>query len=120
MSAYYSSQFLNNYLLSTVPSDLTVDDFNAFSDYLLKQVQQKNADYVILDFSSFQYMDRIEFMRLQKLVKLLALLGAETICHGLKPGIVSNLVELISDFDGMIYTPSLETAIDYIEQQDHG
>ena len=107
-----SCQFLENYLLCTLPSDVTKDEFNRFSLELLEELQSQKPEFLILDYSLYQIMDKVEFDRIKNLIKQVSLMGIQSICHGLKPGVVSGLVELIDSFDDLQFTINLAAAIE--------
>ena len=103
--------FIDNYLLYAMPSDLSESDFLDFSSFLLNEVTRNKVEYLILDYSAFQFMDRTEYLRCCKLVKKVQIMGVSVINHGLNAGVVSTLVDLVDDFQGMKFTGTLEAAL---------
>jgi hypothetical protein len=103
--------FIDNYLLYAMPSELSEHDFLDFSKFLLNEVIKKKVEYLILDYSAYQMMDKTEFMRCCSLVKKVELMGVSVLNHGLNAGVVSVLVDLVDDFGGLRFTGSLEAAL---------
>ncbi|WDE98067.1 hypothetical protein PQO03_19810 [Lentisphaera profundi] len=103
--------FINNYLLYAMPSDLPESDFLEFSKFLLKELDEHDMKYLILDYSAYQVMDKTEYERCSALVRKVQIMGVAVINHGLNAGVVSALVELVDDFKGMRFTGSLEAAL---------
>ena len=103
--------FIENYLLYAMPSELSEKEFVDFSRFLLHEVTKKQLEYLILDYSSYQIMDKTDYLRCCELVKKVQLMGVGVINHGLNAGVVSVLVDLVDDFEGMEFAGSLEAAL---------
>jgi rsbT antagonist protein RsbS len=56
---------------------------------------------VILDCSAVEIVDVDDFERIRKVVAAAALMGVRTVLAGLRPGVVSALVDLGVDLDGI-------------------
>ncbi|EDM26364.1 hypothetical protein LNTAR_19872 [Lentisphaera araneosa HTCC2155] len=103
--------FIENYLLYAMPSELPEKEFLDFSQFLLNEVTKKHVEYLILDYSAYRIMDRTDYLRCCGLVKKVQIMGVGVINHGLNAGLVSTLVDLVDDFQGMEFAGSLEAAL---------
>ena len=65
---------------------------------------------VIFDFSAIDFLDRESFIECQKLAKMIKVMGQNTVLCGLKPGIISTLVDLEVDTQGIRTAANLESA----------
>ena len=116
---FLAGHFVDNCLLYAIPTDLKIDEFAKFSRFLLSEIKEKKPACLILDYSSFQVMDLTEFSRCSDLVKQVEFMGTRVLNHGLSAGVVSTLVDLSVDFEGMFFFGSLESAIESIKKN-HG
>ena len=81
-----------------------------FRHDLLSLVKASGATRIILDVSGVLVMDLAEFESLQRTVAMAGLLGARSIVAGLRPGVVSSLVELDAPVDWVVAALNLEQA----------
>ncbi len=68
------------------------------------------ASGVILDLSGVHVMDHRDFEELRRTIAMANIMGAQTVISGLLPGVVSSLVDLDVDTDGINATLSLDDA----------
>jgi rsbT antagonist protein RsbS len=87
---------------SRCPSTATED--------LLGRIHQTGSRGVILDVSGLDTLDSEEFSALRRIVTMTALLGAESVVAGLRPGIVSSLIETGAEVDGLRAAIDLDAA----------
>jgi anti-anti-sigma regulatory factor len=93
-------------LIATIQVTLTYQVLDQFRRDVLARLHETGARRVILDCSGVELLDAEDFDQLRKVVATVALMGARTVLAGLRPGVVSALVDLGADFDG------IEAAID--------
>lgn len=103
-------------IVSSVQTDLTEPVLARFQDELLSLVHRIGARGVVFDLSGIDMMDSVEFQGLRRILKMAELLGARTVISGLRPGIVSSLVDANADTDGIEATLQTDDAIALIRK----
>jgi len=66
----------------------------SIQENILKNVYEKRIKGVIIDVSGLAILDRFMAQKIFDSAKMASLLGAETIIAGLRPGVVSSLIDL--------------------------
>ncbi len=61
-------------------------------------------------------MDREEFGALRDTMRMALLMGATTIVSGMQPGVVSALIDLEADTDGVLATATLDDAFALMQE----
>jgi rsbT antagonist protein RsbS len=87
-----------------------------FRQDLLSLVKASGATRIILDVSGVHVMDLAEFESLQRTVAMAGLLGARSIVAGLRPGVVSALVELDAPLGWVVAALNLEQAFELFQE----
>ena len=72
---------------------------------------------MIFDLSGLEVLDIEEFEALRQTMSMVSLMGATSILAGMRPGIVSALIELDADVDGILAAYNLDDAFSQIEAQ---
>ncbi len=103
-------------VVASVQTDLTEPVLARFQDELLSLIHRIGAGGVVIDLSGIDLLDSIEFYGLRRILKMAELLGARTILSGLRPGIVSSLVDANADTDGIEATLQMDDAIALIRE----
>jgi rsbT antagonist protein RsbS len=103
-------------VVASVQTDLTEPVLARFQDELLSLIHRIGARGVVIDLSGIDLLDSIEFYGLRRILKMAELLGARTILSGLRPGIVSSLVDANADTDGIEATLQMDDAIALIRE----
>jgi anti-anti-sigma regulatory factor len=98
-------------LIATVQVTLTPQVVDQFRRDLLARLRETGARRVIIDCSGVEIVDAEDFARLRKTVATAALLGARTTFAGLRPGVVSALVDLGVDLDGIDAAADIDDAL---------
>ncbi len=80
-------------VVASIQVDLQERVLARFRDDLLARVHQTGARGVILDVSGLEMLDSVEFGELRRIIRMVGLLGAQAVLVGLRPGVVSALVE---------------------------
>ena len=99
-------QVSRNVVVASIQVDLDDDVLARFREELLDRVHETGSRAVILDVSGLETLDSHEFAALRRIIAALAIMGSESVLVGLQPGVVSALVEVGADVEG------LQTAID--------
>ena len=104
-------------LVASIQVDLNEAVIQQLADSLLEALHRQGARGVILDLSGVSIMDAEEFAALRKIERMAGLMGARTIYAGLKPGVVSALVDLDADVARMVASRSLDDAFLLIDAE---
>ena len=99
-------------LVATIQTDLDDAAIAAFRIDLLARIRDSRATGVILDLSGVRVLDIADFEALRDCISMARLMGARTVLVGLRPGIVSALVDLDAETDDIEATLDLEDAFD--------
>ena len=99
-------QLSRGVVVASIQVDLDDDVLAHFREDLLERIHETGSRGVILDMSGLETLDFEEFAALRRIMDMTGLMGAESVLVGLKPGVVSALIEMGADVDG------LRTAID--------
>ena len=110
-------QLSRNCIVASIQVDLTYDVLRRFRVDLLEFLQQSGAQAIILDLSGLEILDLEEFEALRQTMSMASLMGAKSIVAGLRPGIVSALIELNADVEGILAAFNLDDAFRQIEAQ---
>ena len=116
-SARIPLQLSRNCIVASIQVDLTYDVLRRFRADLLEFLQQSGAQAVILDLSGLEILDLEEFEALRQTMSMVSLMGAQSIVAGMRPGVVSALIELNADVAGILAAFNLDDAFSQIEAQ---
>ena len=103
-------QISQNCVVASIQVDLDTSVIHQFRADLLRLLESSNATAVILDVSGVMVMDLLEFEAIKETIDMARLMGARSILAGLQPGVVSSLVELDADLDGLEAALNLDDA----------
>jgi rsbT antagonist protein RsbS len=109
-------QLSRDCIVASVQVDLSDEVIGRFRKDLLEFLQQTGAKGTILDVSGLDVIDFDDFTALRQTLTMAELMGAEVVISGLKPGVVSALVELGLRTKGINAALNLDEAFDLIEQ----
>jgi rsbT antagonist protein RsbS len=108
-------QVSNNCVVASIQIDLTEEALRQFRNDLLERLQSSGAAGVILDVSGVEIMDADDFNALRRTMFMAEIMGAKTVIAGLKPGVVSALVELNANIDNIHAALDLDDAFRVIK-----
>lgn len=109
-------QFHQNCLVAAIQVDLDKSQMKLFKNDLLHRISgQKNLKGVILDLSARSIIDLVEYNEFRKLIDIIRLMGFETVILGLKPAVISSLIMMQANIDGIKGAMGLDEAIDHFE-----
>ena len=94
-------QISRGIVIAPIQVDLEDEVLAQFQQDLLALVHRSGATGVILELSGLETLDSREFESLRRIIEMTRLLGARAVLVGLRPGVVSSLVELGVDIDGL-------------------
>lgn len=109
-----SSTVVNNCLIVTLPNDIGDDDIKTGVSGILMKVEKSSIKGVILDLSMMSSIDTYLFKILEKVSRTISLMGAVVVWVGLRPGVVSVLIDLNIDTSKIKAAMDLEQGISMI------
>jgi rsbT antagonist protein RsbS len=105
-------------IVASIQVDLDDEILRTFRRDLLERIRRENAAGVILDLSGAALMDAEDFEALRGCIAMAELMGARSVVVGLQPGVVSALIDMDVDTDGIEATLDLEEAFSLLRPQD--
>ncbi len=109
-------QVVRGCVVASIQIDLTPEVLRQFRTELLERVQESSASGVILDVSGVDLLDRDDFDALRKTMVMAEIMGARPILSGLKPGVVSALIDLGVEPEGLKAALSLDDAFRLLDR----
>ncbi len=103
-------QISQNCVLASIQIDLTPELLQQLRQDLLEELYANKADGVIIDVSGLEIIDFTDFTELRNIIDMVAIMGAKTVISGFKPGVISALVDLDADIDGINAALNLDDA----------
>jgi rsbT antagonist protein RsbS len=97
-------------VVASIQIDLTPEVLRQFRMDLLERVQESRANGLILDVSGIDILDLDDFNGLRHTMEMAEIMGARPILSGLKPGVVSALIDLGADPEGLKAVFNLDDA----------
>lgn len=110
-------QVSRSVVVASIQVDLDDDTLAQFQEDLLGRIHQTGSRGVILDVSGLETLDSEEFASLRRIIEMATLLGAESVLVGLRPGIVSALVETGAEVDGLRAAINLDAAFSLLQPE---
>ena len=104
-------------IVASIQVDLSDEVMEQFRSDLLDLLQSSGARGVLLDLSGVEVLDLEDFDALSRTMEMAALMGARSVLSGLRPGVVSSLVELNADTDAIQAALTLDDAFQLIEKE---
>ncbi len=108
-------QVSRDLVVASIQVQLDDDVLARFQDDLLQRVHGSESRGVILDLSGLEILDSHELDALRRIINMVAIMGIETVLVGLRPGVVSALMEAGADVDGLCAAINLDAAFDMFE-----
>jgi rsbT antagonist protein RsbS len=97
-------------VVASIQIDLDPEELRQFRMDLLERLQESGANGVILDVSGIDILDLDDFNGLRSTMEMAEVLGARPILSGLNPGMVSALIDLGVDSEGVNAVLNLDDA----------
>ena len=108
-------QVVRGCVVASIQIDLNPEVLRQFRNDLLECVQKSSASAVILDVSGIDILDMDDFKGLRSTMEMAQVMGARTILSGLKPGVVSALIDLGADPEGVNAVLNLDDAFKLLD-----
>jgi rsbT antagonist protein RsbS len=112
-----SMQVSRDVVVASIQVDLDDDVLARFRDDLLRRIHETSSRGVILDVSGLETLDSDEFAALRRIIAMSTIMGAESVLVGLRPGVVSALIEAGADVDGLRAAISLDAAFALLQPE---
>jgi len=110
-------QVSRNVVVASIQVDLDDDVLALFQQDLLNRVHEKDSRGVILDVSGLETLDAHEFAALRRTMSMVTIMGTESVLVGLQPGVVSALIEVGADVEGLRTAIDLDAAFALLEPE---
>jgi len=113
--ARIAMQVSREIVVASIQVDLDEEILVQFQNDLLNRVHESGSRGVILDVSGMEVLDSEEFAALRRVIEMAELLGAKSVIAGLRPGIVSALVETGAEVEGLRGAINLDAAFELLQ-----
>ena len=110
-------QLSRDVLVASIQVDLDEAVLARFREELLQRVHATGPRAVVLDISGVDTMDSAEFAALRRVISTVAIMGTQSILVGMQPGVVSALVEVNADVDGLVTAIDMDAAFTMLDEQ---
>ena len=110
-------QVSRDIVVASIQVDLDDDVLARFQEDLLRRVHETGSGGVILDLSGLETLDSHELSALRHIIAMLKIMGAESVLVGLRPGVVSALIDAGADVDGLQAAINLDAAFDLLQPE---
>ena len=104
-------------VVASIQVDLDEDVLARFRDELLHRLHETGSRGVILDVSGLETLDSSEFAALRRIITMCNIMGAESVLAGLRPGVVSALIDAGADVDGLQAATNLDAAFALLQPE---
>jgi len=114
----YGSIISNCYVLN-IQGEIDDDYLSQLYKHVLNTITHNiNLKGTILDFSNISIFDTFIFESFKKISKAIELMGIKVVWLGLKPGVVSALVDLNVESDDICIAVNLQYGLDLIHSRE--
>ena len=103
-------QVSRDVVVASIQVDLDDEVLARFRDELLHRLHETGSRGVILDVSGLETLDSSEFAAVRRIITMCTIMGAQSVLVGLRPGVVSALIEAGADVDGLRAATNLDAA----------
>ena len=103
-------QVARDVVVASIQVDLDDDVLARFREDLLSRLHETGSRGVILDLSGLETLDSNEFSALRRIITMTNIMGAESVLVGMRPGVVSALIEAGAEVDGLRAAIDLDAA----------
>lgn len=109
-----------DYLIASVQSALSDDDFVALRRSLVEQVGRYRSRGVIVDVTALDVMDSFATRTLRDIAIMIRLRGAQTVIVGIQPEVAFAMVELGLTLQEVATALDLEEGLFYLDDSKRG
>lgn len=108
-------QLSRDVVVASIQVDLDDNVLARFQTDLLNRVHAAAPRAVILDVSGIDTLDSAEFASLRQIIAAVTIMGTQSILVGLQPGVVSALIEVNADVEGLQTAVDLDAAFELLD-----
>ena len=112
-----SMQVSRDVVVTSIQVDLDDDVLARFREDLLRRIHETSSRGVILDVSGLETLDSVEFAALRRIITMSTIMGAESVLVGMRPGVVSALIDAGADVDGLRAATNLDAAFALLQPE---
>jgi rsbT antagonist protein RsbS len=109
-------QLSRDCVVASVQIDLRDEVLRQFQVDLLEYLHETGASGVIIDVSGVEIMDIDDFEALRRTLSMAAIMGARPVIVGLRPGVISSLMDLGVDPAGIDAAFNLDDGFDLLQR----
>jgi rsbT antagonist protein RsbS len=113
-------QVSRDIVVASIQVDLNDDVLARFREDLLSRIHETGSQAVIFDVSGLETLDTSELAALRRIITMCTIMGAESVLVGLRPGVVSALIEAGADADGLRAATDLDSAFALLQPEPRG
>lgn len=107
-------QIIQGCLVASVQVELTDDLLREFQQELLERIGTSHVQGVVLDVSGVKVMDSLDFEVLRDTMTMASIMGARPIIVGIRPGIVSALIDMDVDVSRVCAALNVDDALNML------
>jgi rsbT antagonist protein RsbS len=113
-------QLVRGHIVVSIQVELGEEILERFRADLLDFVRDHSATGVLVDLSAVEIIDPVDFSNLRKILGMAQLMGARPLLTGLRPGVVSALVQLGAATDGLEASRNLDDGFELLDRAGGG
>ena len=113
---YIPLQISQNCVVASIQTELTPAILEQLRQDMLEKLHDSGANGVIIDVSGIEILDLTDFNELRQIIDMVGIMGAKTVMSGFKPELISALVDLDANIDGINAAFNLDDAFILIRQ----
>jgi rsbT antagonist protein RsbS len=107
-------QLTRGFLFASINVELQEEGWRRFQQDLLERLHSSAVSGAVLDLSGVEILDSRDFEAIRRVTAMATLMGARTVLSGLRPGVVSSLIEMDVDLDGLEATATPDDAFELL------
>ena len=115
---YIPLQISQNCVVASIQTELTPAILEQLRQDMLEKLHDSGANGVIIDVSGIEILDLTDFNELRQIIDMVGIMGAKTVMSGFKPELISALVDLDANIDGISAAFNIDDAFVLIRQDD--
>ena len=115
---YIPLQISQNCVVASIQTELTPAILEQLRQDMLEKLHDSGANGVIIDVSGIEILDLTDFNELRQIIDMVGIMGAKTVMSGFKPELISALVDLDANIDGINAAFNIDDAFVLIRQDD--
>ena len=110
-------QVSRDIVVASIQVDLKEEVLDRFREDLLQRIHDSGSRGVVLDLSGLETLDSHEFEGLRSIITMSSIMGAESVLVGLRPGVVSALIEAGAEVNGLRAASNLDAAFVILQSE---